>query len=555
MPLNNKTTSSKKQSSTEKVEISALTSLLKSLDNRLSNLDNNSNSHIKFISDTFKWTENVINYCKNIEKQISDKEEKKKNIEKNNKFIISEQLNNMSKIKTRNIRNTIGLSRTNTELKVKINPIHNNNFFISRKSFVHPPPKNKILKTTKSTTNLNQFKNLLISNNSLNKNINNNNSNKLNNKNNEIKSNKIVKNKITHRKSLVLTQRPTLKSSRTIKNLNLGKRIVNSVIMRNKKKKTIPRVNTELNLNKSGLSKGENNKTLDNSFSRILSMEDTYQYDMNFNCDPLLTDLDFNTKGLFNNDNLGKINPYVKKTIIEEFIENDTFYYIIKYLTNQDKVNLMNANKLFRKNCLKQIISNLKEEKNKYKELISSFNENNVGEKYNIDKMIISNKTEKAIQLLNDNSLNKFFFQKEPPSKDILLIYYLYFQMIKHPISNLILNKKEFWKKCCEYFIKEENGKIGIILEKNYKKLILSPDNIYKILKILDGNLVKINLNNFSKNYRTTGLFTFYIKDVLNFLGITNEKTLSNHSYWTFKDIIELIQSKIDILKKYKANV
>ena len=79
MPLNNKSTTSKKQNLTEKVEFSALTSLLKSLDNRLSNLDNNSNSHIKFISDTFKWTENVIHYCKNIEKQISDKEEKKKN--------------------------------------------------------------------------------------------------------------------------------------------------------------------------------------------------------------------------------------------------------------------------------------------------------------------------------------------------------------------------------------------------------------------------------------------------------------------------------------------
>ena len=41
MPLNNKSTTSKKQNLTEKVEFSALTSLLKSLDNRLSNLDNN----------------------------------------------------------------------------------------------------------------------------------------------------------------------------------------------------------------------------------------------------------------------------------------------------------------------------------------------------------------------------------------------------------------------------------------------------------------------------------------------------------------------------------
>ena len=554
MPLNNKSTTSKKQNLTEKVEFSALTSLLKSLDNRLSNLDNNSNSHIKFISDTFKWTENVIDYCKNIEKQISNKEEKKKINEKNDKIIISEKLNKTSKIKTRNKRNTIGFSRTNTELRLKINPIQNNYFF-SIKSLI--PPKKKTLKSTKSTTNLNEFKSVLISNVSLNKNNNNNNnnSNKLPNKVNDLNSNKIVKNKIIHRKSLVLTQRPTLKSSKTTKNLKIERKsLVSSVVIKNKKKH-LPRINTESNLNKSGTSKGENNKTLDNSFSRIISMEDTFQYDMNFNCDPLLTDLDFNTKGLLINDNIGKINPYVKKTIVEEFIENDTFSYIIKYLTNQDTVNLMNANKLFRKNCLKQIISNLKEEKNKYKELISCLDENNVGEKYNIDQMIISNKTEKAIQLLNDNSLNKLFFQKEPPSKDILLIYYLYFQMIKHPIINLKSNKKEFWKKCCEYFIKEEKGKIGILLEKNFKKLILTPDNIYKILKLLDGNLIQINLNNFSKIYRTTGLFTFYIKDILNFLGITNEKTLSNHSYWTFKDVIEFIKTKIEILKKYETRV
>ena len=330
--------------------------------------------------------------------------------------------------------------------------------------------------------------------------------------------------------------------------------------MRNPKKNILPRINTESNLNQSGNLKGENNKTLDDSFSRIISMEDTNPNDINYNCDPLLTspmnDLDFIPKGLLiNDDNLEKINPFVKKTNVEEFIENDNIYCIIKYLTNEDIVNLISVNKLFRKNFLKQIIFNLKEEKNKYKELISCFNENNVGEKYNIDKMIMSNKTEKATQLLNDSHLNQLFIQKEPPSKDILLIYYLYFQMINHPISNLKSNNKEFWNKCCEYFNKEENGKTGIVLEKNFKKLNLTPQNIYKILKLLDGDLIKINLTHFSKICRTTGLFTFYIKDILNFLGITNEKTLSNNSYWTFKDIIELIKNKIEILKIYEERV
>ena len=67
--------------------------------------------------------------------------------------------------------------------------------------------------------------------------------------------------------------------------------------------------------------------------------------------------------------------------------------------------------------------------------------------------------------------------------------------------------------------------------------------------------LVKINLTHFSKICRTTGLFTFYIKDILNYLGITNEKSLSINSYWTYKDMIEVVKNKIEILKKYEASI
>ncbi len=544
MSLNDISSISKTQNLNSKIEIPLLTSLLKNLDNRLSNLDSNSNSHIQFINDTIQWTENIISYCKNIEQQISHKKEQKKESNSKPKNPTENNNNNpkkMIKPKTplRTLKNTMNFPRTLTESKLKLNSNTNLNM---RKTM---NTRKKTLKQNKSSTNV-IYKNFLNSNNSLNKN---NVSNKLKNNNNN--NNKTTKKSIQRRKSIILSHRPTLKNSKTLINLKLPRKSINPLI-KSQKRKVLSRINTESNLN---ISKGE--KTLDNSFSRIISMEDTFPNDFNLNCDPILTspmnDLDFIPKGLLiNEDNLDK--NYVIKTNIEEFIENDNINYI-KYLDNKDKVNLLSTNKLFRKNFLKQIILNLKEEKNKFKEIISCFNVNEVGKKYNIKNIEMSKKTEKAIQLLNDSCLNKLFTQKKPPSKDILLIYYLYFQMIKHPIINLKSNKNEFWKKCCEYFTKEEGGKTGNLLEKNFKSLFLDPENIYKLLQLLDGNLVKINLTHFSKICRTTGLFTFYIKDILNYLGITNEKTLSINSYWTYKDMIEVVKNKIEILKKYEASL
>ena len=399
MPLNDISSISKTQNLNSKIEIPLLTSLLKNLDNRLSNLDSNSNSHIQFINDTIQWTENIISYCKNIEQQISHKKEQKKESNSKPKNPTENNNNNpkkMIKPKTplRTLKNTMNFPRNLTESKLKLNSNTNLNM---RKTM---NTRKKTLKQNKSSTNV-IYKNFLNSNNSLNKN---NISNKLKNNNN----NKTTKKSIQRRKSIILSHRPTLKNSKTLINLKLPRKSINPLI-KSQKRKVLSRINTESNLN---ISKGE--KTLDNSFSRIISMEDTFPNDFNLNCDPILTspmnDLDFIPKGLLiNEDNLDK--NYVKKTNIEEFIENDNINYI-KYLDNKDKVNLLSTNKLFRKNFLKQIILNLKEEKNKFKEIISCFNVNEVGKKYNIKNIEMSKKTEKAIQLLNDSCLNIIYSKK-----------------------------------------------------------------------------------------------------------------------------------------------
>ena len=69
--------------------------------------------------------------------------------------------------------------------------------------------------------------------------------------------------------------------------------------------------------------------------------------------------------------------------------------------------------------------------------------------------------------------------------------------------------------------------------------------NIYEIYTLIENNLNKIIPSYFSKICGTTGLFVFFIKDVLDFLGITNN---SNNSFATFNIMIDYLNEKINRL-------
>ena len=67
----------------------------------------------------------------------------------------------------------------------------------------------------------------------------------------------------------------------------------------------------------------------------------------------------------------------------------------------------------------------------------------------------------------------------------------------------------------------------------------------------MNGHIQKITPAYFSKICGTTGLFVFFIKDILDFLGISNDKKLQSNSYWTYKGVINVIDKKIAKIKSF----
>ena len=274
--------------------------------------------------------------------------------------------------------------------------------------------------------------------------------------------------------------------------------------------------------------------------------------------DPILiapmSDLDFVPKGLLMNvDDMNSSKLYdVTKSKVFAFIETN-LNDIVKFLDISDLTNMVLVNKYFRNSVYCQIIWNLENERKNFSDIVSSIPESEIIPRYSKNDIQFTKGSLKAIRLLNESFLNKIFTEEKDINDDnILLIYHIYFQLINHPLSREILDKKTFWKKTCYYFSHEEGGKIGDLLIKNSKNdLVLTSENIYKILHIIKGNLNKVTPSYFSSICGTTGLFVFYIKDILDFLGISHDKKLRVRAYWTYKDLIDLLDKRIEVLKNY----
>ena len=141
------------------------------------------------------------------------------------------------------------------------------------------------------------------------------------------------------------------------------------------------------------------------------------------------------------------------------------------------------------------------------------------------------------------------------PINDIILIYRIYFQIINHPFALVAkTDLDKFWEKCTYYFTNEQDGKTGDILISmlNKKKIDINGNNLYQIYNLVKGNLNKIVPNYFSSICGTTGLFVFVIKDILEFLGISQKIKQKENAFWTYSDIEKAIDEKINYLKNFK---
>jgi hypothetical protein len=128
--------------------------------------------------------------------------------------------------------------------------------------------------------------------------------------------------------------------------------------------------------------------------------------------------------------------------------------------------------------------------------------------------------------------------------------------MLRKDEFTKLKDKKEFWSKVCEFFIKEGNGKTGTLINSLIKEIDFSDENIYKLIHLAGADVGKITPAHFSKFCGTTGLIIFLIKDAFEYAGIVVEKkTLPVRLYRNYTYAINLLQPKIEHLKKIQSQI
>ena len=340
-------------------------------------------------------------------------------------------------------------------------------------------------------------------------------------------------------------------------NINNNNSEINNSDEKNMKRKKTPfkKPVIEYNIKNKG---GE--RTIEDEIDDILKLQKENILNDN---DPLLIlplkDLDFVPKGILRRNSIRsdmrssrryKINNF---DILQNIDETKFNIYIFLFLDINTLINLKNVSKKFHKLVIPYIVKLLKEEKNKLLEIKLSLNFTTTPERVSIENIVLSKSTKKATQLLNESLLNHLFKDNKFPSDDIILIYRIYFQLINHPYSKIAKSDIfKFWEKCKLYFTSEQNGKTGDILLSiiNNKTIDFSKNNLYQIYMLTKDNYKKIFPNYFSNICGTTGLFVFVIKDILEFMGLTPKIKKKENAFWTYSDIIESIDDKINYLGK-----
>ena len=233
---------------------------------------------------------------------------------------------------------------------------------------------------------------------------------------------------------------------------------------------------------------------------------------------------------------------------------------ILLFLSLSDIIQIKNCSKEFHSYILNYYLkifeidkTHLIEKKNKL-----NLKEGDINQNLKIDfiDLNLTKGTLKAIKLLNEDIFSRLFSEKKTPKKDILLVYKIYFLLINYDEiinnNNISLSNDIFWEKCRNYFLINK-GIISDILINNIKekKLILTNTILYRIYKLYEKNTSKLCSAYYSKLCGTTSLFIFYIKDILDFLGFSNEIKYQKNAYYIYFEIIKYLDYKINILNSF----
>ena len=530
-----------------------LISLIKQkLDNKLSKLERRNKMHLTLLNITTQTVKDISQWAINANKQITEKYKKNKPTTQVKQKVDSKN-KKFEKIEIRSNTRKQSL-RSKTPLRNK-----------STKSFI--PEESKTLTTNRNYLKSNKYFNI------------NPKSEKIDPK---IKSNSfIIKKK--KRKSIndnnlnletEVLRRPSVMSNKSNKTTTSKKNKNAETPQRKKtpfKKKNIndkiEKYNLAIKLNENKSSENIiNSKIIKKTKKKkddIMKMENALQKgEFLTNDDPLLiapiTDFDFFIDKKFSNMSITNSEKKEIEKINSLFnnLEEKIINIIFVFLNKDDLMQFKDVSKYFHKLFIKYIEKNLEEDKLYFSKKLENLNISNPqSPKKTLNEFSISKKSMKAIQLLNEPSVNQFFFENISVDDKRLIIYRIFFQLIKHPYKNIEIDKKElFWEKCRYYFSHESNGKVGELLQNiiDEKKICIDGNNLYKIYKIVYKDFDRINPQYFSNICGITGLITFIIKDILDFVGISNKESIQINAYWTYNDIIDDLNNKIEYIKNSK---
>ena len=558
--------------------------LKEKLQSKLSNLEKSSSSHMSILTSSSTLIKSLTALTIKMNKQVEEKINKDKEKERqtlNHKGYRSQKKSSkqQNKYNTNVNKSIIQYSKTpirgTQKALYKIQNDDRSELSKTMKTLRPPLSKNK------TTTNIHNRNNILET--SSIKDRKKSTSNK-NNNNETLNTQNIIHSYATKDDNNSMLKKPSVISSKSTKsnksNITASKHSIKKGNSKTKEAKTPNRkktpFKTKTNTEEKNTDYINTNKTIEIGDIDTKGLIDMNKMESNLQKanlslkedDPLLvapiTELDFIPNGIIsnncsikidNNENENSISLNIK--LNDEILSNEKLIdKICDYLEIYDLINFKNINKKNKKMIMAYFMKNLEKDKiyflDKKQEL--KVDESNLPPKLDIKDLVLSKGALKAIDLLNEVLLNKIFSDEKVLNDDILLIYRIYFQMIGHPYKYIAKDNNElFWDKCRHYFLNETNGgKTGDLLQKiiNEGKVNISGDNLYQLYKLTKKDLNKLAPQYFSKMCGTTGLFVFIIKDILDFVGISNTVKSQDKGYWTFVNILESINKKMNFIKE-----
>ena len=231
----------------------------------------------------------------------------------------------------------------------------------------------------------------------------------------------------------------------------------------------------------------------------------------------------------------------------EESLKKKESVKIEEPIQNEEPVKNEEINK---EEEIKKLDEEILEYKKKLEELESKHSIEDLNKE--LSPFVLAKGAAKALTLLNDPLYFKLFKNEETPQSDIILIYRIYFQLVNKEKEILMLkNDNDFWIKVKEYFSNFGEGKIGSIIEEQFKELDFSYENFVILDKICEGNINKLTPVYYSKLCPTTGLFVFLVKEALEYIGVLQDKkTQPGRIYKNLNYLIENAKAKKEELSK-----